>query len=114
MAAGLRPDASTICLPATAILSVTMWTRCGKAGLTTSCQLVSNSGSKAVKGKKANELGVYDMSGNVWEWCQDWFGSYSYGSQTNPTGVSSGSCRVCRGDSIRRTGVAVLRIFFVL
>ena len=52
-----------------------------------------------VKTKSPNELGIYDMSGNVYEWCEDWFGDYSSGSQTNPTGSSSGSNRVGRGGS---------------
>ncbi|MCQ2316172.1 MAG: formylglycine-generating enzyme family protein [Bacteroidales bacterium] len=62
---------------------------------------VGNSGSKthAVGTKSPNELGIYDMSGNVWEWCLDRKGSYSSASQTDPMGPSSGSNRVLRGGS---------------
>ena len=60
-----------------------------------------NSGYKThpVGTKSPNELGIYDMSGNVYEWCQDWGDIYSSSSQTNPQGPSSGSGRVNRGGS---------------
>ena len=59
----------------------------------------NNCRTHPVKTKSPNELGIYDMSGNVYELCQDWYSSYSSNAQTNPTGPSSGSYRVSRGGS---------------
>ena len=66
----------------------------------TDCGITNNSsgcGTHEVGKKAANALELYDMSGNVWEWCYDWYDSVSRGSEANPTGASSGSCRVKRG-----------------
>ena len=59
----------------------------------------NSSSTHAVGTKQPNELGIYDMTGNVSEWCQDWYDSYSSSPQTNPTGAASGSSRVFRGGS---------------
>ncbi|MBU6158861.1 MAG: formylglycine-generating enzyme family protein [Bacteroidetes bacterium] len=59
----------------------------------------SNSTSQPVAKKRPNELGLYDMSGNAWEWCLDWWGPYSEGKKINPQGKEEGFFKVIRGGS---------------
>jgi len=57
-----------------------------------------------------NELGIYDLSGNVWEFCSDWLGGYTDGTQTNPLGPESGTLRVVRGGSWGNGSPAACRV----
>jgi formylglycine-generating enzyme required for sulfatase activity len=62
-------------------------------------------GTQPVAGKAANELALFDMSGNVMEWCQDWSGDYSDQAQVDPAGPASGEGRIIRGGSWDRAEV---------
>lgn len=62
----------------------------------------SGSTSHEIGQKSPNELGLYDMSGNIWEWVQDWKGDFTEGDQINPTGPETGDERICRGGGWNR------------
>jgi formylglycine-generating enzyme required for sulfatase activity len=120
LAAGLAPQGYRFALPTEA-----QWEYACRAGSTTAyCfgdaenqlgdyawyDANSDSTTHPVGTKKANVWGIYDMHGNVWEWCSDWYGDYN-GDTTDLLGASSGSLRVLRGGSWHSLrGVAGRRI----
>ncbi|MBM3903474.1 MAG: formylglycine-generating enzyme family protein [Verrucomicrobia bacterium] len=104
-----RDDGSAVRQQAYRLPTEAEWEYAARAGTTgarygeldTIAWWYGNAGNQThpVKQKAPNAWGLYDMLGNVWEWCSDWSGEYPTGSVTDPTGPNSGSVRVIRGGS---------------
>ena len=75
---------------------------CGRANFK-GCEPDGLKPVKTVRDEGKTPEGVYDLAGNVWEWCRDWFAEYPRGEQRNPLGPPSGSARVSRGGSFHST-----------
>ena len=106
------------------LLTEAEWEYSCRAGTTTKCfwgddssaggnyswsYINSGSITHIVATKKANPWGLYDITGNVWNWCNDWFGNYSSSVQVDPVGANSGTSKVTRGDCCRYPDIEYLR-----